>query len=167
MENDYVKSWDQNKWGAHKTSNMQEYAPEQPVPQEDATLSNCQLAQIWPLYFTSRLFICSSVVQVTCCVCFSHTSFIPDRDNTHPLMVTNGCYDNCWHGISCRQKQALPALPCSLPVEGIKHLYDDKNRESHGHGMRAVKDFTIHPFKHFILGQTLGVVGLWWGDRGR
>lgn len=51
------------------------------------------------------------------------------------------------------------------PVKSIKHFYCDKNRKSHGHGMKIVKNVTLNTNKACRIRCTLHVVCLKNGNK--
>ncbi len=47
-----------------------------------------------------------------------------------------------------------------LPVQGVAHLYGNQDRQGHSHGIRRLKDWTLHTSKLNVAFTTLQVVWL-------
>lgn len=48
-----------------------------------------------------------------------------------------------------------------LPVQGVAHLYGNQDRQSHSHGVRRLKDWTLHTGELHVVFSALQVVRLW------
>lgn len=48
----------------------------------------------------------------------------------------------------------------ALPVESVAHLDGDQHRQGHGHGLRGLKDLTLHTLKVGVVLSALHEVGL-------